>query len=76
MITPKAKVSGMLSEGDATGTAQKIAFDATANFRSRERYSRAKFLPIELEGWVSDKDLVRVRSGQSDYLRSLLSRGL
>lgn len=76
MITPKAKVSGMLSEGDATGTAQKIAFDATASFRSRERYSRAKFLPIELEGWVSDKDLVRVRSGQSDYLRSLLSRGL
>jgi len=76
MVTPRAKVSGMLSEGDATGTAQKIAFDATAGFRSRERYARGKFLPVELQGWLSEADRARVHGAQSDYLRSLLSRGL
>lgn len=76
MVTPKAKVSGMLSEGDATGTAQKVTFDATAPFRSRERYSRGKFLPVDLADWLSDENRARVRGGQNDYLRSLLARGL
>lgn len=76
MITPRAKVSGMLSEGDAVGTGQKIAFDATANFRQRERYSRAQFAPVKLDEWFGADDVARVRAGQNDYLRSLLARSL
>lgn len=76
MVTPRAKVSGMLSEGESTGTAQKIAFDATAGFRSRERYERGKFLPVDLQSWLSEADRLRVHGAQSDYLRSLLARGL
>jgi len=53
-----------------------VTFDASAPFRSRERYARGKFLPVDLADWLSGEDHARVRSDQSDYLRSLLARGL
>ena len=37
---------------------------------------RAKFMPVELDGWLPEADRARVRAAQSDYLRSLLARGL
>lgn len=76
MITPKGKVSGMLSEGDAAGTGQKIAFDATASFRLRDRYARGQFRKVDLGEWLPPDDVARVCGRQSDYLRSMLSRGL
>lgn len=75
MITPKAKVSGMLSEGDAAGTGRKIAFDATASFKLRDRYERASFASVNLADWLSAAEVDRVRSQQSDYLKSMLRRG-
>jgi gallate decarboxylase subunit C len=75
MITPKGKVSGMLSEGDAAGTGRKIAFDATAPFRSRDRYERGSFASVNLADWLSAAEVDRVRGQQSDYLKSMLRRG-
>jgi UbiD family decarboxylase len=75
MITPKGKVSGMLSEGDAAGTGRKIAFDATAPFKSRDRYERGSFASVNLADWLSAAEVDRVRGQQSDYLRSMLRRG-
>lgn len=75
MITPKGKVSGMLSEGDAAGTGRKIAFDATASFNSRDRYERATFASVNLADWLTPAEVGRVRSQQSDYVKSLLRRG-
>ena len=75
MITPKGKVSGMLSEGDAAGTGRKIAFDATAPFRSRDRYQRANFASVNLADWLAPSEVELVRSRQSDYLKSMLRRG-
>ena len=75
MITPKAKVSGMLSEGDAAGTGRKIAFDATASFKSRDRYERGSFASVNLADWLSPAEVERVRGQQSDYLKSMLRRG-
>jgi gallate decarboxylase subunit C len=76
MMTPKARVSGMLSEGDAAGTGRKISFDATAHFKQRERYARGKFHAMKLGEWLSAADADRVRESQSEYLKSMLSRGL
>lgn len=75
MITPKGKVSGMLSEGDAAGTGRKIAFDATAPFRSRDRYQRASFASVNLADWLTPSEVELVSSRQSDYLKSMLRRG-
>lgn len=75
MITPRAKVSGMLSEGDAAGTGRKIAFDATAPFKLRDRYERGSFASVNLADWISSAEVARVRSQQSDYLKSMLRRG-
>ncbi|MCX7142578.1 MAG: UbiD family decarboxylase [Proteobacteria bacterium] len=75
MITPKAKVSGMLAEGDAAGTGRKIAFDATASFKLRDRYERGSFATVNLTDWLSSAEVDRVRSQQSDYLKSMLRRG-
>jgi UbiD family decarboxylase len=75
MITPKGKVSGMLSEGDAAGTGRKIAFDATAPFRSRDRYQRAHFASVNLADWLTPSEVELVRSRQNDYLKSMLRRG-
>ena len=75
MITPRAKVSGMLSEGDAAGTGRKIAFDATASFKLRDRYERGSFASVNLADWLSSAEVDRVRSQQSDYLKSMLRRG-
>lgn len=75
MITPKGKVSGMLSEGDAAGTGRKIAFDATAPFSSRDRYQRANFASMNLADWLTPSEVELVHSRQSDYLKSMLRRG-
>lgn len=75
MITPRAKVSGMLSEGDAAGTGRKIAFDATASFKLRDRYERGSFASVNLADWLSSAEVDRVRGRQSDYLKSMLRRG-
>jgi UbiD family decarboxylase len=75
MITPRAKVSGMLAEGDAAGTGRKIAFDATASFKLRDRYERGSFASVNLADWLSSAEVDRVRSQQSDYLKSMLRRG-
>jgi gallate decarboxylase subunit C len=76
MLTPKAKVSGMLAEGDSAGTAQKICFDATASFKFRDRYARGQFHQVRLDEWLSPADVARVQGSQSDYLKSMLARGL
>ena len=75
MITPKGKVSGMLSEGDAAGTGRKIAFDATAPFRLRDRYERASFASVNLADWLTAAEVEQLRGRQSDYLKSMLRRG-
>ena len=51
MISPLAKVSGMLAEGSAAGLGRKIYIDATAPFAEHERYARGKFESIDLSAW-------------------------
>ncbi len=75
MLSPLAKVSGMLSEGSAAGLGRKVYIDATAPFAERDRYTRGKFETVDLAAWLGDEDSAKVRAGQSDYVKSLLARG-
>jgi len=74
MLSPRAKVSGMLAEGDAAGTGRKVYIDATAPFANAGRYTRGVFEPIALEEWMSDDEAQKLRARQPDYVKSLLSR--
>jgi UbiD family decarboxylase len=75
MLSPRAKVSGMLAEGDAAGTGRKVYIDATAPFATVDRYTRGKFERIDLAQWLGPEEAQRLRARQSDYTRSLLDRG-
>jgi 4-hydroxy-3-polyprenylbenzoate decarboxylase len=75
MISPLAKVSGMLAEGSAAGLGRKVYIDATAPFAERERYTRGRFEGVDLEAWLGPEAAAKVRAGQSDYVKSLLARG-
>ena len=74
MLSPLAKVSGMLAEGSAAGLGRKVYIDATAPFAERERYTRGVFEPVDLEAWLGPEGAARVRSQQGDYVKSLLAR--
>lgn len=74
MLSPLAKVSGMLAEGSAAGLGQKVYIDATAPFAERERYTRGVFESIDLSAWLGPEAAGRVRERQSDYVKSLLAR--
>lgn len=75
MLTPRAKVSGMLAEGDAAGTGRKVYIDATAPFQHADRYQRGKFENVDLAQWIGEDAALRLRARQPDYLKSLLVRG-
>lgn len=75
MLTPRAKVSGMLSEGDAAGTGRKVYIDATAPFQRADRYQRGHFEAVDLKQWLGAEAALRLRARQPDYLKSLLARG-
>lgn len=75
MLSPLAKVSGMLAEGDAAGTGRKVYIDATAPFKEAERYARGRFEAVDLAAWLGAEAAAKVRAGQTDYVKSLLSRG-
>lgn len=75
MLSPRAKVSGMLAEGDAAGTGRKVYIDATAAFQRADRYQRGHFKALDLEQWLSPEALAGLRARQPDYLKSLLARG-
>jgi UbiD family decarboxylase len=76
MITPAAKVSGMLGESTTVGIAQKIGFDATYRYAERQRYERPKFPEVDVTKWISKEDLSDVQAKQSDYAKCLArSRG-
>ena len=49
MLSPRAKVSGMLAEGDAAGTGRKVYIDATAPFNRSDRYERGRFENVAIE---------------------------
>ncbi|MGE0808275.1 MAG: UbiD family decarboxylase domain-containing protein [Burkholderiaceae bacterium] len=75
MLSPRAKVSGMLAEGDAAGTGRKVYIDATAPFHHADRYERGAFESVDLAQWIGDAAAQRLRARQPDYLKSLLARG-
>jgi len=75
MLSPLAKVSGMLAEGDAAGTGRKVYIDATAPFSQAERYQRGRFAAVDLDQCLGAETASRVRAQQSDYVKSLLARG-
>lgn len=74
MLSPLAKVSGMLAEGNAAGLGRKVYIDATAPFAERERYTRGVFESVDLDQWLGSDGAARVRERQGDYVRSLLAR--
>jgi 4-hydroxy-3-polyprenylbenzoate decarboxylase len=74
MLSPLAKVSGMLAEGNAAGLGRKVYIDATAPFAERERYERGRFEAVDLDQWLGPDGAARLRGRQSDYVRSLLAR--
>lgn len=74
MLSPLAKVSGMLSEGSAAGLGRKVYIDATAPFAERDRYTRGVFEPVDLAQWLGADAAAQVQARQSDYVRSLLAR--
>ena len=74
MLSPLAKVSGMLAEGSAAGLGRKVYIDATAPFAERERYTRGEFEAVDLAQWLGSPAAERVRAQQSDYVKSLLVR--
>ena len=75
MISPRAKVSGMLAEGDAAGTGRKVYIDATAAFKQADRYQRGNFASVDLADWLGADAAAKVRAQQTDYVKSLLARG-
>jgi 4-hydroxy-3-polyprenylbenzoate decarboxylase len=75
MISPRAKVSGMLAEGDAAGTGRKVYIDATAAFKLADRYQRGNFASVDLADWLGADAALKVRAQQTDYVKSLLARG-
>ena len=75
MLSPLAKVSGMLAEGDAAGTGRKVYIDATAPFKESERYARGRFETVDLAAWLGGDAAEKVRAQQTDYVKSLLTRG-
>lgn len=74
MLSPLAKVSGMLAEGSAAGLGRKVYIDATAPFAERERYMRGRFEAVDLAEWLGADAAAKVRAQQSDYVKSLLAR--
>lgn len=74
MLSPRAKVSGMLAEGDAAGTGRKVYIDATAPFANSDRYTRGVFENVAIEDWIGEEAAARLRARQPDYVKSLLSR--
>jgi UbiD family decarboxylase len=74
MVTPAAKVSGMLGESTTVGIAQKIGFDATYLNADAHRYGRPKFPQVDVTKWVSKEALASVQARQSDYAKSLAKR--
>jgi 4-hydroxy-3-polyprenylbenzoate decarboxylase len=74
MITPLARVSGMLSESTTAGIARKVGFDATYSLEDRHRYVRSNFPECDLRKWLSEDQLMQIRSRQSDYAKSLARR--
>lgn len=74
MLSPLAKVSGMLAEGSAAGLGRKVYIDATAPFTERDRYTRGVFENVDLAQWLGPEAAARVQARQSDYVRSLLAR--
>lgn len=74
MLSPRAKVSGMLAEGDAAGTGRKVYIDATAPFSQAQRYQRGRFASVDLDEWLGADAAARIRAQQSDYIKSLLAR--
>ncbi len=74
MLSPLAKVSGMLAEGSAAGLGRKVYIDATAPFAERERYTRGQFESVDLAAWLGREAAAQVRAQQSDYVKSLLAR--
>ncbi|WP_313303367.1 UbiD family decarboxylase [Diaphorobacter sp.] len=74
MLSPRAKVSGMLAEGDAAGTGKKVYIDATAPFQNADRYTRGVFESVAIEEWIGKDAALRLRARQPDYVTSLLSR--
>ena len=75
MLSPRAKVSGMLAEGDAAGTGRKVYIDATAPFNRSDRYERGRFENVAIEEWVGEEAAAKLRARQPDYVGSLLARG-
>lgn len=75
MLSPRAKVSGMLAEGDAAGTGRKVYIDATAPFNRSDRYERGRFENVAIEDWIGAEAAARLRARQPDYLKSMLARG-
>ena len=74
MLSPLAKVSGMLAEGSAAGLGHKVYIDATAPFAERDRYTRGRFEAVDLSSWLGEDMAAKVRAQQSDYVKSLLAR--
>lgn len=74
MLSPLAKVSGMLAEGSSAGLGRKVYIDATAPFAERERYTRGVFEAVDLAQWLGPQAAGGVRERQSDYVKSLLAR--
>jgi 3-polyprenyl-4-hydroxybenzoate decarboxylase len=74
MITPLARVSGMLSESTTAGIARKVGFDATYSLEDRHRYVRSNFPECDLRKWLSEDQLMQIRLRQSDYAKSLARR--
>ncbi|QHE87097.1 UbiD family decarboxylase [Hydrogenophaga sp. BPS33] len=74
MLSPRAKVSGMLAEGDAAGTGRKVYIDATAPFTKSDRYQRGVFENVAIEDWIGAEAAAQLRARQPDYVSSLLAR--
>lgn len=74
MITPMARVSGMLSESTTAGIAHKVGIDSTYAMEDKHRYVRSNFPECDLSKWLSDDQLMHIRLRQSDYAKSLARR--
>lgn len=74
MITPMARVSGMLAESTTAGLAHKTGFDATYDLKDSHRYARSDFPECDLKKWISEEQLLEIQVRQTDYAKSLARR--
>lgn len=77
LLMPSERMQGAVGTGDEVRFEGGLAIDATVPFEGKWNFERAKHPVgrVDLKKWISETDLAKIRSHQSEYARLLAERG-